>query len=151
MSSNANHRRSDTASRVVRASPDAIYRVFASRASLMKWLPPAGMTGRALEYNFSKGGRYRIELQFNEGNRSGSGKTTDSSDITKGHFVELIPGATYEAVRRIKISDAAFAGTMMMTWTFEPTQDGTTVTVTADNVPQASRSGPCRGPEVINR
>jgi hypothetical protein len=32
------------------------------------------MTGRALEYDFSEGGGYRIELQYAEGRRRGSGK-----------------------------------------------------------------------------
>ena len=135
MSSNANQRRSDTASRLIRASPDTLYRAFASGSSLMKWLPPAGMTGRAMEYNFSEGGSYRIELEYKEGKRSGSGKTTDSRDITKGHFVELIPGRRIKQSVDFESSDPAFAGTMTMTWTFEPTQEGTTVTVTADNVP----------------
>ena len=57
----------------------------------MKWLPPTGMTGRVLEYDFREGGRYRIELQYEEESGSRSGKTTNSSDITNGHFLELIP------------------------------------------------------------
>jgi uncharacterized protein YndB with AHSA1/START domain len=134
MASNANHRRSDTASRLIRAAPDTIYRAFASAASLMKWLPPSGMTGRALEYDFSDGGRYRIELQY-EGERTGSGKTTDSSDITKGHFLELAPGRRIKQSVEFESSDSAFAGTMTITWSFEPTHEGTMVTVTADNVP----------------
>ena len=101
----------------------------------MKWLPPSGMTGRALEYDFSEGGRYRIELQYEEGKRSGSGKTTNSSDITNGHFLELVPGRRIKQSVEFESSDSGFAGTMTMTWTFEPTQEGTTVTVAADNVP----------------
>jgi uncharacterized protein YndB with AHSA1/START domain len=135
MPSNSKHRRFDTASRLIRASPDTIYRAFASPASLMKWLPPSGMTGRALEYDFSEGGRYRIELRYDEGMRKGSGKTTDSSDITKGQFLELVPGRRIKQSVEFESSDSAFAGTMTMTWTFEPAQGGTTVTVAADNVP----------------
>ena len=135
MGSNSNRRRSDTASRLIRASPDTIYRAFASATSLMKWLPPAGMTGRALEYDFSEGGGYRIELQYAEGTRRGSGKTTNSSDVSKGHFLELLPGHRIKQSVEFESSDAAFAGTMTMTWTFEPTKEGTTVTVVADNVP----------------
>jgi uncharacterized protein YndB with AHSA1/START domain len=135
MSQNSNHRRSDTATRVIAALPDTIYRAFASATSLMKWLPPSGMTGRALEYDFSEGGRYRIELQYEKRRRSVSGKTTNSSDITNGHFLELVPGRRIKQSVEFESSDPAFAGTMTMTWTFEPTQEGTTVTVAADNVP----------------
>jgi hypothetical protein len=35
------------------------------------------MTGRALEYDFRDGGRYRIELRYDDGTAAGSGKTTD--------------------------------------------------------------------------
>jgi uncharacterized protein YndB with AHSA1/START domain len=101
----------------------------------MKWLPPSGMTGRVLEYDFSEGGRYRIELQYEEGNRSRSGKTTDSSDVTTGQFLELIPARRIKQSVGFESADSAFAGTMTMTWTFEPTQEGTSVTVAADNVP----------------
>ncbi len=41
--------RSDTAWRVIGAPPDTIYQAFSSPASLMQWLPPSGMSGRALE------------------------------------------------------------------------------------------------------
>ena len=106
-----------------------------SAASLMQWLPPSGMTGRVLEYDFSEGGRYRIELQYVAGMRTGSGKSTNSSDITKGQFLELVPGSRIKQSVEFESSDSAFAGTMTMTWTFETGHGGTTVTVAADNVP----------------
>jgi uncharacterized protein YndB with AHSA1/START domain len=131
----ANQRRSDTASRVIHASPDTLYRAFGSADSLMQWLPPSGMTGRAFEYDFSEGGRYRIELQYDERMLHGSGKTTNRSDITKGHFLELVPGRRIKQSVEFESRDPAFTGTMTMTWMFEPAEEGTTVTVRADNVP----------------
>ena len=40
------------------------------------------MRGRALEYDFQEGGRYRIELRYDEKLSTEPGKTTDRTDIT---------------------------------------------------------------------
>jgi uncharacterized protein YndB with AHSA1/START domain len=135
MSPDSGPRRSDTASRVIAASPDTIYQAFAHAASLMQWLPPAGMSGRALEYDFRDGGRYRIELRYEDGTSTPSGKTTDRTDISKGRFLELVPGRRITQSVEFESSDPAFAGEMTMTFSLEPAAEGTMVTVTADNVP----------------
>jgi uncharacterized protein YndB with AHSA1/START domain len=120
---------------VIGASPATMFDAFVSAASLMKWLPPSGMSGRALEYDFREGGSYRIELRYDAGTSSGSGKTTDRSDITSGHFLELVPGRRIKQSVAFESSDPAFAGEMTMTWSFEAAPGGTRATVTADNVP----------------
>lgn len=135
MPTSADPRRSDTASRVMGASPGTIYQAFADAASLMQWLPPAGMSGRALDYAFKEGGRYRIELRYDEKMSTESGKTTDRTDITHGRFLELLPGRRITQSVEFESSDQAFANEMIMTWSFDTARESTTVTVTADNVP----------------
>ena len=98
----------------------------------MKWLPPPNMTGRALEYRFQPGGRYRVELRYRDG---GAGKTTGDSDVSKGRFVELVPGRRIRQTVEFESDDEALARGMTMTWTFEPRETGTQVTVTSDGVP----------------
>ncbi|MBC7987038.1 MAG: hypothetical protein H7X93_10305 [Sphingomonadaceae bacterium] len=56
--------RTDTDSRLVRASPDAVYRAFVDPRSLIAWLPPEGMSGRVLLFESREGGCYRIELRY---------------------------------------------------------------------------------------
>jgi uncharacterized protein YndB with AHSA1/START domain len=51
--------RADTAARLVRASPDPIYRAFVDPSALMAWLPPEGMSGRALLFEPWQGGTMR--------------------------------------------------------------------------------------------
>ena len=131
---NGDRQRTDAATRVVGASPDTIYQAFASAEALMLWLPPAGMSGRALEYDFQEGGRYRIELRYDETLSAGPGKTTDRTDITNGRFLELLPGRRITQSVEFESSDPAFAGEMTMTWSFDTAPEGTRVTVTADNV-----------------
>ena len=128
-------RRTDTASRVVPATPEAVYRAFAEPDALMAWLPPASMTGRALEYDFSEGGRYRIELTYAEDSSDGEGKTSARTDVSRGNFVSLEPGNRVVQSVEFESDDAAFAGVMMMSWTFEAVSEGTLVTITAENVP----------------
>jgi uncharacterized protein YndB with AHSA1/START domain len=127
--------RTDTASLVVAAQPDAVYRAFAAPGALMAWLPPGGMTGRVLEYDFRVGGRYRIELSYGEAAPEGVGKTTGRADVSTGRFLALEPGRRIVQSVEFESVDAVFAGEMVMTWSFEPLPSGTRITVTAENVP----------------
>ena len=73
--------RTDSATIVISASPNELYAAFTDGPTLMQWMPPPNMTGRALAYDFRPGGAYRIELRYREGT-TGAGKTT-------GRFAEL--------------------------------------------------------------
>jgi uncharacterized protein YndB with AHSA1/START domain len=131
--------RTDTRSLVIPAAPDALYRAFADAHALMEWLPPGNMTGRALEYDFREGGRYRIELSYQEAAPEGPGKTTSHTDVSSGRFLLLEPGRRIVQSVEFDATDAAFAGEMVMTWSFEPVAEGTRVTITAENVPPGIR------------
>lgn len=48
----------------------------------------------------------------------------------------MLPGRRIKQSVEFESSDAAFAGEMMMTWSFDAVPDGTLVTVTAENVPR---------------
>jgi uncharacterized protein YndB with AHSA1/START domain len=125
-------RRTDTASRTIAAPPEAVYRAFVDPKALMAWLPPAGMTGQALEYDFREGGRYRIELAYGS---AGSGKTTERTDISTGRFLALEQRRRIVQSVQFDSDDPAFAGEMIMTWRLDGVPEGTRVTVTADDVP----------------
>jgi uncharacterized protein YndB with AHSA1/START domain len=127
--------RRDTALRVVESTPDAAYKAFVDPGALMAWLPPGNMTGRTLDYDFREGGRYRIELTYEDDTANHAGKTTGRTDISSGHFVSLVPGKRIVQSVEFESDDASFGGEMTVTWTFEPASDGTRVTVTAENIP----------------
>ncbi|WP_438027608.1 SRPBCC domain-containing protein [Sorangium sp. So ce233] len=127
--------RTDTASLVVAAQPDAVYRAFAEPGALMAWLPPDSMTGRVLDYDFREGGRYSIELTYDEAAPDGVGKTTGRTDVSAGRFLSLEPGKRIVQSVAFESSDASFAGEMVMTWSFEALPAGTRITITAENVP----------------
>jgi len=124
--------RTDTAIRLIHASPEAIHAAFTDPEALMAWLPPDGMSGRALLFEPWEGGRYRIELAL-EG--EGHGKTTERTDIASGRFTEIVPGRRIVQTAEFDSADPAFAGTMIMSWSFKRAPGGTAVTVVAQDVP----------------
>jgi uncharacterized protein YndB with AHSA1/START domain len=128
--------RIDTASVVVAAKADDVFRAFSDPDALMAWLPPGNMTGRVLEYDFREGGRYRIELTYAGNVPAEGGKTTGRTDVSTGRFLALEPGKRIVQSVEFESADVSFAGEMRLTWSFEGRPAGTLVTVRAENVPR---------------
>jgi uncharacterized protein YndB with AHSA1/START domain len=93
------------------------------------------MSGRVLLFEPWQGGRYRIELALEGEGHEGTGKTTERTDVAAGRFVALEPARRIVQTVEFESADPAFAGTMVMTWSFEPAPGGTEVTVRAAQVP----------------
>ena len=128
-------RRTDSASLEIAATPQQVYAAFADPTVLMQWLPPGEMTGRALEYDFREGGRYRLALTYGDAQANTVGKTAGRTDVSSGRFLSLKPGERIVQSVEFESTDPAFAGEMRVTWTLAPTTTGTVVTITASNVP----------------
>lgn len=73
-------------------------------------------------------------LTFTDPAASG-GKTTDNSDIVEVRFVDIAPGERIVQAVDFVSEDAAFAGTMTMTWEVTAVDGGSRVDITARNVP----------------
>jgi uncharacterized protein YndB with AHSA1/START domain len=127
--------RTDTASRVIKASPQAIYEAFVDPAALVAWLPPAGMKGEFQLFEPWPGGRYRMTLTYEAPDPATHAKTTKNADVVDGRFVALEPGRRLVQEADFVSDDPAFAGTMTMTWSFAAVAGGTEVSIIADNVP----------------
>ncbi len=126
--------RTDTASRLVKASPGAVYNAFADPAVLARWLPPKGMRARIERFEPHPGGSYRMVLTYDDP-ATAPGKATVDSDIIEGRFVALDPGERIVWEVGFVSDDPAFVGTMTVTWRFKEVRDGTEVTVHCQNVP----------------
>lgn len=129
--------RVDTASRVIHAAPEKIYRAHMDPQSLAAWLPPEGMSCRVEQFEPRVGGIYRMVLTYDQ--PTTSGKTTENSDAVQGRFVELVPDRLIAQLVTFDSDDAAFAGEMKITWTFMPVPEGTRVDVRCENVPSGIR------------
>lgn len=130
--------RTDSASRVIRASPAQLYRAFSQPGSMERWLPPGNMTGEMLQFDFREGGSYLMRLTYDDA-EEGQGKTSDDADEVEVRLVKLEADQRIEQEVVFESEDPAFSGTMRMTWTFDETGGGTLVTVRAENVPEGIR------------
>ena len=132
--------RIDSASRLIHAAPSEIYRAFAEPGAMEQWLPPEGMTGEMLRFDFRAGGGYRMRLTHKEREgRDARGKTSDDADVVEVRLVHLESGRRIVQEVDFESDDPSFAGTMRMTWTFEAGEGGAHVTVSAENVPEGVR------------
>jgi uncharacterized protein YndB with AHSA1/START domain len=129
-------KRTDSASRMIPASPQAVYRAFVDPDTLLRWLPPAGMKGKLFAFEPRVGGRYRMSLTYLEPGKAARGKTSDHEDVVQGQFLELVPGERVVQQAEFESSDPAFAGAMRMTWALAPAGQGTQVSVLCENVPE---------------
>jgi uncharacterized protein YndB with AHSA1/START domain len=103
-----------------------------------RWLPPDKMTGKMVHFDFREGGSYRMRLTYAEEDK-GLGKTSEVTDEVEVRLVRLVDGRLIEQEVEFESEDPAFAGLMRMTWTLEPDDEGTVVTIRAENVPEAIR------------
>ena len=130
--------RTDTASRTIEATPEAVYAAMTEPEALVAWLPPPGMRGEMVEWDFRSGGHYRLVLHYEDD--SIAGKTGEGSDDVAVRFLDLVPGALVAQAVDFVSDDPAFAGTMVMNWMLRPVAEGTEVTIRAENVPSGIRA-----------
>jgi uncharacterized protein YndB with AHSA1/START domain len=126
--------RTDRASLLIHADADAVYRALTDADARATWIPPTGMTGRIEDWDLREGGGYRMVLTYDD--PSGApGKAGDGHDVVAARFTELTPGTRVVEAVDFDSDDPAFGGTMTMTWSLTPVDDGTVVEVTAEGVP----------------
>jgi uncharacterized protein YndB with AHSA1/START domain len=124
--------RSHTASRVILATPRAIFRAFVDPEVMVKWRAPAGMTARLSVFDARIGGGYRMTLTYRA---SGAGKTDAKRDVVSVRFLELLPDEEITEAIDFESDHPEFAGTMTLCTTLRAITDGTRATFTASNVP----------------
>lgn len=122
-----------SASRIIIATPRAIFRAHLDPEVLVKWRPPFGMQARLCEFSARPGGGYRMELAYTAG--GGKGKSTPHSVIVRVRFAELIPDDRIVEEVRFESDAPAIAGMMTITTLLAPVTGGTKMTVTAENMP----------------
>jgi len=139
MTNSAVNKRTDTASRVIRASPQRLYRALLDPDAVTSWLPPAGMQGRIDIFEPVVGGWFRMTLTYKDVAHRVEGKSSEHSDVVEGRFTELVPKQRITQAFEFQSDRPELAGTMLMTWSFTPVAGGTDVTIVCANVPEAIR------------
>lgn len=126
--------RTDSATRVIRSSPEQVFSALVDEEVLLQWLPPGGMSGRFERFDPRPGGSYRLVLTYVDGS-SGSGKSTPTSDVVEARFIDVVPELRVVQAVDFVSDDPAFTGTMTMTWELSAEDDGTRVGIRAEGVP----------------
>jgi len=110
--------------RVLRATPERIYRAFLDADAMAKWLPPHGFTGRVEHVDARVGGTYRMSFtNFSSGQSHAFG----------GRYLELIPN---ERIRHTDtFDDPNLPGEMQTTISLRPVSCGTEVDIVQEGIP----------------
>jgi uncharacterized protein YndB with AHSA1/START domain len=126
-------------SRIIRARPQELFAAFIDPAALLRWLPPAEMTGEIHEFDARVGGGYRMSLFYPPNAGSSRGKTSEREDRVDVRFVDLMPPSRIVEAINFVTDDPNFRGEMILTVTFEPVPAGTDVVLEFRNLPPGLR------------
>ncbi len=110
--------------RVLRTSPEKVYRAFLDADAMAKWLPPNGFTGKVHHLDARVGGTYKMSF---------TNFTTGRSHSFGGEFLELVP---HERIRHTDtFDDPNLPGTMHTTITFRRVSCGTELNIVQEGLP----------------
>ncbi len=126
--------RTDRASLVIDAPLDRTFDAFVNRDALEIWLPPDGMTAVFERFDPRPGGSYRLSLTYEQAPESGA-KSSADTDIVEARYVEILQDERVVQEVDFVSDDPAFAGTMVMTWAVQPSDNATRVEFIAQHVP----------------
>src|SRR5574341_2521605 len=111
--------------RVLRATPERIYRAFLDADAMAKWLPPNGFTGKVHHIDAKVGGTYKMSFaNFNTGHSHSFG----------GEYLALVP---YERIRHTdKFDDPNLPGEMYTTVSLKKVSYGTELSIVQEGIPE---------------
>jgi uncharacterized protein YndB with AHSA1/START domain len=118
--------------RVLRATPERVYRGFVDADAMVKWLPPNGFTAKVHHMDAKVGGTFRMSF---------TNFSTGQSHFFGGEYLELTP---HERIRYTdKFEDPNLAGEMQVTVTLRKVSVGTELNVVQDGVPAVIPAEAC--------
>ena len=114
-----------TLHRVLRATPERVYRAFLDADALAKWLPPHGFTGQVHHLEAKVGGTYRMSF---------TNLATGQAHAFGGSYLELIP---HQRIRHSDtFDDKALPGAMITTIDLRPVSVGVEVCIVQEGIPE---------------
>lgn len=110
--------------RVLRTTPEKIYRAFVDADAWTRWLPPNGFTAKMHQMDAKVGGIYKMSF---------TNFTTGHSHAFGGTYLELVPHSRirYSA----KFDDPNLPGEMQTTITLKPVSCGTELNIVQTGIP----------------
>jgi uncharacterized protein YndB with AHSA1/START domain len=118
--------------RVLRATPERVYRAFLDPDAMAKWLPPNGFTGKVHPLDAKVGGSHKMSF---------TNFTTGKSHSFGGRYLELEP---HERIRYTDKFDAPnLPGEMQTTVTLKKVSVGTELSIVQEGVPEVIPAEAC--------
>jgi uncharacterized protein YndB with AHSA1/START domain len=118
--------------RVLRSTPERIYRAFLDPDAMAKWLPPNGFTGKVHHLEARAGGSYKMSF---------TNFTTGKSHSFGGNYLELKP---HERIRHTdKFDDPNLPGEMIVTIALKRVSVGTELSIVQEGVPSVIPTEAC--------
>ena len=118
--------------RVLRATPERIYRAFLDADALAKWLPPNGFTGKVHHLDAKVGGTYKMSF---------TNFTTGNSHSFGGEYLELKPHE--RIIHTDKFDDPNLPGELRVTIDLKKVSVGTEVNIVQEGIPDAIPAEAC--------
>ena len=110
--------------RVLRATPERIYRAFLDADAMAKWLPPYGFTCKVHQMDARVGGGYRMSF---------TNISSGHSHSFGGEYKELVPHALLRYTD--KFEDPNLPGELVVTVKLQPVSCGTDVNIEQSGIP----------------
>ena len=112
--------------RVLKSTPDRVYRAFLDPDAMSKWLPPNGFTGKVHSIEPRVGGTYKMSFK---------NFTTGESHSFGGKYLELVPN---ERIRHTdRFDDNNLPGEMVTTIAIKQVSVGVELNVVQEGIPEA--------------
>jgi uncharacterized protein YndB with AHSA1/START domain len=110
--------------RVLRATPERVYRAFLEPDAMSKWLPPNGFTGKVHHMDATVGGTYKMSF---------TNFTTGHGHSFGGKYVELVPHQRIRYTNRF--DDPNLPGEMQATISITPVSCGVELNIVQEGIP----------------
>ena len=118
--------------RVLRATPERVYRAFLDADAMVKWLPPNGFTGKVHQMDPRVGGTYKMSF---------TNFTSGKSHSFGGEYLELVP---HERIRWTdRFDDPNLPGEMRVAVTLKKVSVGTEVNIVQEGIPDVIPAEAC--------
>ena len=118
--------------RVLRATPERVYRAFLDPDAMAKWLPPHGFTGKVSHLDARVGGSYRMSF---------TNFATGQSHTFGGEYLELVPNELLRYTDRF--DDPNLPGLMTTTVRLAKVSCGAELDVVQEGIPAVIPAEAC--------
>lgn len=110
--------------RVLKSTPERVYRAFTTAGAFAKWLPPYGFFGTVHEMDIRVGGRYRMSF---------TNVTTGGAHVFGGEYLELEPGRRVRYTAQFE--DPGLPGQMQTSVTLRDVACGVELRIRQEGIP----------------